>query len=116
MFVHICVHMCGKFYLYHVYLGCIRFVTSPSGAKHPTASRQMGYSSNRRDTNGLYPFSDRLMYFYLNFGCNKFNKTFFSVHRELARDNCGPPKKSVHPKTLLLLKQQLNTPIYRKVP
>ena len=31
-------------------------------------------------------------------------------------DNCGPPKKSAHLKTLPLLKQKLNMPIYGKMP
>ena len=47
---------------------------------NPRASRQMGYTLNRHDTNGLYPFSDWFMH-YFNFGYNEFDETFFSVHR-----------------------------------
>ena len=32
-------------------------LSSPEGAKRPRASRQIGYTPNRHDTNGLYPES-----------------------------------------------------------
>ena len=67
------------FYLYHVYSGCIRFVTSPEGAKRPRASRQIRYTPNRHDTNGLYPESAWPTYsnFYYN---HRYSNTFSLVY------------------------------------
>ena len=67
------------FYLYHVYSGCIRFVTNPEGAKRPRASRQIRYTPDRHDTNGLYPESAWSTY--SNFYCNhRYSNTFSLVY------------------------------------